>query len=108
MKYGIQNVKIFKEYIKTLLTVRNICAHGGQLFDFNTPKGIPSIPGLRLDNNERHSFTGVINLISFFLDRISTNRRKELVDQLNSVLTNAFDNQVIKAIIETKMGYKPV
>jgi abortive infection bacteriophage resistance protein len=105
-QYGVRNVQIFKDYIKTLLTLRNICAHGGQLYDFKTPKGIPKIPKLNLLDNDRHSLNGVFKLLYFMLDSISSSRKNELKQYITELLTENASNDKLKHIIETKIGYK--
>lgn len=107
-QYGVRNVRIFKDYIKALLTLRNICAHGGQLYDFTTPKGIPNIPKLNLLDNDRHSINGVFKLLYFMLDSISSTRKNELEQCIQDLLTKNAENSKLKQIIETKMGYKIV
>jgi len=103
--YNVKSVKIFKDYIKTLLTLRNICAHGGQLYDFRTPKGIPSIPSLKFTNSDRHSLNGMFRLLYFMLNSISTSRKDELKTAISKLLEKTANNAKIKEIIETKMGY---
>jgi abortive infection bacteriophage resistance protein len=103
--YNVKSVKIFKDYIKTLLTLRNICAHGGQLYDFRTPKGIPSLPSLKFTNSDRHSLNGMFRLLYFMLDSISTSRKDELKIAISNLLEATANNAKLKEIIETKMGY---
>jgi abortive infection bacteriophage resistance protein len=87
------------------LTLRNLCAHGAQLFDFNTPKGIPSIPALILEEDERHSLSGVLKLIYYILEQISVNRRNEMQENIESLLSEAAKKEAIKVIIHTKMMF---
>ncbi|MFT6883685.1 MAG: abortive infection bacteriophage resistance protein [Candidatus Endobugula sp.] len=103
--YNIRNLKTFTSYLTTLLTLRNLCAHGGQLFDFQTPKGIPNIPALKLKGDERHSLSGVCQLIYYFLDQVSLNRRKELEKSIELLLAESAKNETIKEIIRTKMHF---
>jgi abortive infection bacteriophage resistance protein len=105
LKYGVKNIDHFVHYFETLLTLRNLCAHGGQLFDFRTPKGMPSIRDLVFKGDERHSFSGVLKLIYYVLDQISTNRRQELERSIAALLLKGSKKEAIKEIIQTNMKF---
>lgn len=104
--YNIQNLKKFINHFEIILLIRNICAHGGLLFDFKTPKGISFIPELNFHKEDRHSLDAVIKLISFYLGKISKTRKREFVKHIYNILTEKSLSPKIKTIIETKMGYK--
>jgi abortive infection bacteriophage resistance protein len=105
-EYGILNLNKFINLMDTIVFVRNTCAHGGVLFDFQTPKGIAVLPHVRFNNNNRHSLDSAIKIILCILDIISKTRKTELEESLNTLLRSHFDNENIKSIIETKIGYK--
>jgi len=42
-QYGVLRLNKFLNLIKTLVYLRNVCSHGGVLFDLKTPFGIASI-----------------------------------------------------------------
>lgn len=104
--YGVLNLLKFINLFDTIVYVRNTCAHGGVLFDFMTPKGIALLPSISFNDNNRHSLDSSIKIISFILSSISNERKNDLESDLNSLFFMHSDNEVIRNIIENKIGYK--
>lgn len=105
-QYGVLNLKKFLNLLKTLVYLRNVCSHGGVLFDLKTPIGIASIKSPFFEDNDRFSLNAVINVLRFFLDGISENRRKELDQCLEEILTAHKENDIINDIILNQIRYK--
>ena len=107
-KYGFNNSTTFINYINTIIFIRNTCAHGGVLFDLNTPTEIKITPliNFRNYNNAKHSLDSCIKIILYFLETISNDRRIELESELEQLFIKNSENQIIKDIIEHKIGYK--
>jgi len=101
-KYKIKSVKIFDNYFKVIFNIRNICSHTRVLYDLNhyiavTEKGI--IP---IQRNEKNSLNAYIEVISYFLQKISTNRAKEFQDNLKEIFLRCSDNKDIMKILKNK------
>jgi abortive infection bacteriophage resistance protein len=103
-QYNIQNLKIFENYILTILFIRNICAHSDLLFDSYTEKGIKSSPMVKIEANNRHSLSSSIKVICYFLSQISKNRADEISNEIDKVLKSFGNNKVINNIIAQKIG----
>lgn len=103
--YGIKSLGVFENYLSTILFIRNICAHSDLLFDSQTPLGIKSTPLIKVERNKRHSLSSSINIICYFLEKISVNRCKEITESINLLFNNFTDNKAIKEIINSKIGY---
>lgn len=104
--YGVLNLSKFINFFETIVYVRNTCAHGGVLFDFMTPKGIALLPSISFNDNNRHSLDSSIKIISFILNSISNERKNDLENDLNSLFLKHSNNEVIKNIITSKIGYR--
>lgn len=104
-KFGIKSLKVFENHLRTIIFVRNICAHGGVVFDLKTPKGISNIPVLNFYRNDNHSLDAAIKLITFYLGKISTDRESELKNKITELINPHKNNIVLSKIIETKIGY---
>lgn len=102
--FGIKNIKKFINLIETIILIRNCCAHGDVLFDFNTPKGISVLPQIDL-NNDRNSIYSCIKVIYYFLGTISENRKVEMQNQITEIFKSFDDNENIKKIIEKSIKY---
>jgi abortive infection bacteriophage resistance protein len=102
--FGIKNIKKFINLIETIILIRNSCAHGDVLFDFNTPKGISVLPQIDL-NNDRNSMYSCIKVIYYFLGTISGNRKVEMYNRITEVFESFDDNENIKGIIKNSIKY---
>ena len=86
--YGIRNLDVFYSYLKTIRLVRNLCAHGHNLFDLKLQKSIK--PGPIADKMiapSNHNLCGVLLVIFYMLHRISSNREQELRDKIKGLLS---------------------
>ncbi len=104
--YGIKKTNVFINYLKTIIFIRNICAHSGLLYDTNTPLAVKPTPLIKINNNNRHSLNTAIQVIIHFLGIISSNRKKDLQNDIAKIFIKYSKNKEIKNIIETKIGYK--
>ena len=104
--YGIKKVDVFENYFRTIIFIRNICAHSGVLFDSNTPKGISTTPLVKFNDNNRHSLDSSIKVILYILSRISTSRSSEMEASIKDLFAQHDDNPVITNIIKNSIGYK--
>lgn len=104
-EYGILNLKKFINLMDTVVYIRNTCAHGGVLFDLNTPRGIAKLPDLNFHNDNRHSLDSAIKAIAYILNKISSNRNKELNKGISSLFLSYKSEPVLKQIIENKIGF---
>ncbi|MFD2600752.1 Abi family protein [Flavobacterium suzhouense] len=105
-EYKVLNLNKFINLMDTIVFVRNTCAHGGVLFDFQIPQGIAILPGIVFNNNNRHSLDSSIKIISYILNSVSESRRLEMEEFINELFKSHCENEVIKNIIETKIGYR--
>lgn len=103
--YGIKKVEIFQNFLKTVIFIRNICAHSGILFDSNTPKGIKVTPLIKFNNNNRHSLDSSIKVILFFLEIISKSRKNIIECEIIALFDEYSGNPVIQNIITEKIGF---
>ena len=103
--YGIKKVKIFQNFLKTIIFIRNICAHSGILFDSNTPKEIDTTPLITFNNNNRHSLDSSIKVILYFLGIISISRKNIIENEIITLFDSYSENKVIQKIITEKIGY---
>lgn len=105
--YGLKKTKIFSNYMNTIIFIRNTCAHGGLLFDLNTPKEIAVTPLIKFNNNinNRHSLDSAIKVILYFLSIISKDRKEEVELQIAELFSKYESNEVLNGIITKNIGY---
>ena len=88
-KFNVSNLEAFISQMRTIRTIRNVCAHGHNLFDlkFHTPIKVGELKGLNA--MQRSTISGGLIVIVSILKSISENRSKELVAKINGLLTAA-------------------
>lgn len=86
MKMGIKNLDVFRSQMQVLRNLRNICAHGHNLFDLHLdrPVRLGRIKGITA--SQRSSVSGAIIVLCDILGNISVNRQKDLVKKVNTLL----------------------
>lgn len=85
--YNITNINVFYNYLNTIRTVRNLCAHGHNIYDLNLQKSLQIGPIVNISNERRHNIVGCLLVISYFLKEISYNRDKELRNEITKLLS---------------------
>lgn len=101
----IKNLDKFTNIFNTIVFARNCCAHGTVIFDLKATYGIAKLPSIQFNDNNRHSLDSVIKVINYVLHSISANRAKEMNTALENLFNYYRDNETIKNIIESKIGY---
>lgn len=76
--FGVKQTAIFENYIKTIRTLRNTCAHGGVLFDMRLPKSIKNGPAGHFPCHSSNNLSSSLKVVEFFVGTISANRLKEM------------------------------
>jgi len=107
-EFGLKKTKVFINFMSTILFLRNVCSHGGVLFDLKAPKGIARINSEFLIDNDRNSLNSMINILIYFVNHISKNRRMELENELVNLFSPHKDNPVIAEIIKNAINYKNI
>jgi len=105
-QYNIISIKVFENFLLTILFIRNICAHSDLLFDSNTPKEISTTPLIKFNKNNRHCLDSSIKVILYFLRQISKNRHEIINNEINELFKKFNNNNLIEKIITNKIGYK--
>ncbi len=103
--FGVLQTAIFENYIKTVRTLRNACAHGGVLFDLRLPMSIKNGPAGSLARINGNNLCGSLKVVEFFLGKISVNRLKEMRDSISDALSVLYGhNKALEIIINKTAG----
>lgn len=101
--FEIENPEKFQIVIGAMLELRNACAHGDVLYDFNLPMGVPNFSVFGFVGSDRQSIFACYKVLNYLVQSISVNRQKQLESEINELLNNHKENGVIQRMIETKM-----
>ena len=105
-KEHLEKINIFENYLKTIVFIRNICAHNDLLYDSNTAKEIETTPMIIFNNNNRHSLDSSIKVILYFLGQVSANRRNEVQKEIDIIFREHQSNPIISTILTEKSNYR--
>lgn len=97
-KYYGCSIKVFLNYIETIRLVRNRCAHGGCLFNLDIKKGINKLPA-NVDNANAHNIKGAIEVILYFLGRISKRHMVEVIKEIQSEISKLSESPKTQQIV---------
>ena len=80
--YQIRNLHVFESYMNTIRLMRNLCAHGHNIYDLKLQKSIKAGPITAIEGDRHHNLTGCLLVISYVLRTISANRADEMKARL--------------------------
>lgn len=87
-RFKISNLDAFESQMRTVRVIRNICAHGHNLYDVHFPQSIKTGELKGLDAKQRNNISGGLIVMEAILKAISENRRVEFVGKIHSVLSD--------------------
>lgn len=79
--FGIKNTSTFSAYLMVCRDLRNICAHGGRLFDYRSRYKVATKPA-SLVNDDQDCLRGFLKVVLYLLEKISRNRKAEMLEEL--------------------------
>lgn len=85
--YNIRNVDVFDNYMSTLRVIRNLCAHGHNIYDLKLQKRIRKGPILDLQGDRFHNMAGGLLVLMYILNSISSNRVQDLHYKLKLLIS---------------------
>ena len=97
--YGLRNMDVFRNWMNTIRVVRNLCAHGHNLYDLRLQKSIKKGPlGDSIKSEMLHTLQGVLCVVFYLLQQVSVNRQVELRAHLRQLLLRSEVNSVRGAL----------
>lgn len=103
--FNVKKISVFENYIDTIVFIRNQCAHGNALFDLSMPKSIASGP-IKIKQNHEYTLATAIDVILYILDKVSSNRARELKKLLKEIIKDSISkNANIEPIIEKVVNF---
>ena len=103
----INKTQVFINYVDTVRHLRNICAHGGVLYDMRLAQSIRKGPAGHFVEREKNSLFGTLAVTRYMLEQVSDNRAKEMWNQVCEILIKLCVNHTnLQPIIEKTMGAK--
>jgi abortive infection bacteriophage resistance protein len=85
--FGYIDEDIFLNHIGTVKVVRNLCAHGHNVYDLNLQKSIKQGPVKELVGFRNHNIVGCLLVISNMLNTISPQLTSDLAKEINELIS---------------------
>ncbi len=85
-RFNIKNLGAFESYMKTIRIIRNVCAHGHNLYDIHFPQSIKVGELKGLDSRQRNNISGGLIVIELILSAISGNRSRDFHSDIETLL----------------------
>lgn len=105
--FHVNKTQVFINYIDTVRHLRNICAHGGVLYDMRLAQSIRKGPAGHFQGKEKNSLFGTLVVTHFLLEQVSENRAKEMWNQVCSLLSGlCVKHSRLQPIVEQTIGAK--
>jgi len=93
--FGLRNPNVLWNWMNTVRVLRNLCAHGHNLYDLRLQKSIIGGPlGSKMTQTMHHDMRGVLMVVFYLLGHISMNRTDELKKRLREILNRQEANAV--------------
>lgn len=94
---------VFINYMNTIRVIRNSCAHGSCIYNITLAKAIKSSKYVPISGDERHNVSGIISVIKYILGVVSTNRQKDMGNDIAELLSKP-RSPFVKQVIEQCTG----
>ena len=103
--FGVNQTAIFENYIKTIRMVRNICAHGGVLFDLKLPQSIKNGPAGHFSRFNSNNLSSTLQVVDYFIKAISSNRFNEMRNLIYEALSTLYQqNKSLEEALKKTAG----
>ena len=87
LHYGLRNKEVFWNWMNTVRVLRNLCAHGHNLYDMRLQKSIKGGPlSGQMTLEMHHDLRGALLIVFHLLHHISDTRKAELQDKMRELL----------------------
>ena len=89
LQYNVRNIDTFEVYYRTIVELRNLCAHGSVLFDHKLTIPLRNGIALKIDNRNKNNIFSAIKILHYMLEKISENRAKDMKTEINQLFDNS-------------------
>lgn len=84
--FGIRNLDVYYSHLGTIRVLRNLCAHGHNIFDLKLQKSIKRGPLVNMSSSDHHNLNGALLVLLFLLSKVSIHREQDLKNEISKLL----------------------
>lgn len=104
--YGYKSFSYFLNHMSNLVKLRNVCAHNGVLFDYNSSEGYTPFVSLNFNNGNIHSLDSNIKVLKHLIYAVDAKSAFKLDEEIKELFIHNRNDSFLKSIIENHINYK--
>ena len=105
--FGVRQSGVFRNYLETILSIRNCCAHGNILYDYSLPMAVGDGPAGHFGDKKSKLFAA-ISVIRYIIGNISINRGLQMDREIKEVYRQLYSAAPhIRPMITAITGFDP-
>lgn len=97
-EFGIRTLVTFENYLDTIKSIRNACAHGSVLYDLKPERSIRKGPAMMRGIGDNQNLNGIVRVVIYMLSQVSKKRSTELVNEIDDLLKKYSVNETMSRI----------
>lgn len=98
--FGISSPNQFSSYMDVIRRLRNSCAHGKVIFDYELPGALPNMSPVKLNSSQITNLSGTYEVFKYLLGQVSSNRVVDLRDDMKRAFDRVKNEVVLKVITQ--------
>lgn len=98
--FGISSPNQFSNYMDVIRRLRNSCAHGKVIFDYELPGALPNMSPVKLNSSQITNLSGTYEVFKYLLGQVSSNRVVDLRDDMKRAFDRVKNEVVLKVITQ--------
>ncbi|MDE5568263.1 MAG: Abi family protein [Muribaculaceae bacterium] len=87
-RYSITNLAVFSSQMQAVRMLRNVCAHGHNLFDYHFSKSIKPGHIKGMSASQRNDISGGLIVVGYILRNISSTRSEEFIQKIKNLIAS--------------------
>ena len=99
-QFGIGSPNQFSNYMDAIRRLRNSCAHGKVIFDYELPGALPNMEPVKLKPSQITNLSGTYEVFKYLLGQVSNNRVADLKDDIKRAFDRIENEQVMNIITQ--------
>lgn len=98
--FDIASPNQFSDYLGAIRRLRNSCAHGKVIFDYQVPGALPNKEPIRLNRNQTTNLSGTFEVLRYMIKKVSANREIELCEDVKKAFSRVENPDLMNIIIQ--------
>lgn len=102
--FGFRHEEVFRQYLDVIRELRNLCAHGGVLYDYRMSP-LRQGPAMNGKQTPPQNLRGALNVVEYFLERISPRLYEEFRTSFHELLQKSCAETGTRRVLREISGF---